>query len=202
MTQETCEHATSVVCAPTASAMSRNGTARTVAPRARAATSGPISPGCSLSEVTISSPGPSSSPAITVPRPSLVEVFSARSATSHPSTVAYSARSSPWAASRASKCGRCRPCGELRLERVTGGADRRHRHRAVGSRVQERVAFEDGELGAEGGGVHAAADPSGRRPARVTRPPARRGSRRGGPARPRRPGRGCRFRRPRPTSRV
>ena len=39
----------------------------------------PDKPGCSLSEVTISSPGPSSSPPSTAPRPSLVEVVSARS---------------------------------------------------------------------------------------------------------------------------
>ena len=37
---------------------------------------------------------------------SLVDVFRASSETSHPSTVAYRARSSPWAADRASKWGR------------------------------------------------------------------------------------------------
>jgi hypothetical protein len=69
LSQFTCEAATSVVVAPTALASSANGTSRTVAPRWRAAISGPISPGCSESEVTISSPGPISIPASTMPSP-------------------------------------------------------------------------------------------------------------------------------------
>jgi hypothetical protein len=86
--QFTCEAATSVVVARTALASSANGTARTVAPRWRAAISGPNSPGCSLSEVTISSPGPMSSPARMLPSPLLVPVVTATSSTSQPSSAA------------------------------------------------------------------------------------------------------------------
>jgi hypothetical protein len=46
------------------------------------------------------------------------------------------------------------PVRELRLERLARGPHRRRRHRPVRPRVQECDALEDGELGAEGGGVH------------------------------------------------
>ena len=87
-THPTCEQTTSVVVARTSFASSENGTSRTVAPRSRAAFSGPITPGCSWSEETISSPGPRSIPAITAPIPSLVEVVSATSSTAAPITRA------------------------------------------------------------------------------------------------------------------
>jgi hypothetical protein len=82
--QFTCEAATSVVVARTPAASSANGTARTVAPRWRAAINGPSRPGCSLSEVTISSPGPMSMPARTQPSPWLVPVVTATSSGSAP----------------------------------------------------------------------------------------------------------------------
>ena len=57
--QLTCEHATSLVRGPTASARSANGTARMSTPRrARSVTSGPSRPGCSSGAVSTSSPGP------------------------------------------------------------------------------------------------------------------------------------------------
>ena len=83
-----CEQATSAVVGPTASASWANGTARIWAPRWRAAINGPISPGCSSVEVTISTPGPISIPASTLPSPSLVPVASARSSTLQPSSSA------------------------------------------------------------------------------------------------------------------
>ena len=95
VTHDTCEQATSVVRAVTASGISCSGTAVTRTPRPRAAISGPTRPGCSLSDVTISSPAPSSSPASTTPRPSLVEVVRATSFADAFSTRAYSSRSSP-----------------------------------------------------------------------------------------------------------
>jgi hypothetical protein len=87
-TQPTCELTTTVVVAVTAFASSSNGTRRTVAPSSRAAFSGPITPGCSWSEETISSPGPRPIPAMTLAIPSLVEVVSATSSTAHPITRA------------------------------------------------------------------------------------------------------------------
>ncbi len=108
-THETCEQATSVVVAVTALATSFSGTARTFTPRMRATTSGPSRPGCSVSLVTISCPGPRSSPASTDPSPSLVEVFSATSSTAQPSTRAYASRSFVCPAWRASKCVTNRP---------------------------------------------------------------------------------------------
>ena len=83
-----CEQATSVVRSRTALASSANGTARISTPRCRAAISGPIRPGCSSVEVTISSPGPMSMPASTLPSPSLVPVVSAMSSTGQPSSSA------------------------------------------------------------------------------------------------------------------
>ena len=109
VTHETCEHATSVVRLVTASAVSLSGTAVTFTPRERATTSGPIRPGCSLSEVTISSPGPRSSPASIAASPSLVELFSATSATGQPSTRAYASRRASCPPRRASKCVMYRP---------------------------------------------------------------------------------------------
>ena len=107
--QFTCEAATSVVFASTASASCANGTARTVAPSRRAAISGPIRPGCSLSEVMISSPGPRSIPARTYPSPALVPVVTATCSASQPITRAYPARRSSVSCMRRSKCGHSRP---------------------------------------------------------------------------------------------
>ena len=87
VSQFTCEQATIVVVGVTAFASSLNGTARTFAPRALATSSGPIIPGCSLSDVTISSPSPAPMPASTPPIPSVVDVVSAISDTSACSTL-------------------------------------------------------------------------------------------------------------------
>ncbi len=87
--QLTCEHATSRVAGETASASCSNGTARTAMPRwARAAASGPVKPGCSSSEVRISSPGRRSRPVSTRTMPSLVQVVSAMSSGSAFSSAA------------------------------------------------------------------------------------------------------------------
>ena len=93
VTQFTCEHATSRVRRPTASARSSNGAVRTSTPRrARSDASGPSRPGCSSGAVRTSSPGPSDRPARTRTTPSLVLLVSATSAGSAPSRSAYAAR--------------------------------------------------------------------------------------------------------------
>ena len=95
VTHETCEQATSVVRrADGVGELLRAATAVTFTPRARATTSGPSRPGCSLSAVTISSPGPEVEPGEHARRARRwSSVFSATSATAAPSARAYASRS-------------------------------------------------------------------------------------------------------------
>ena len=143
----------------------------------RAAISGPSSPGCSVSEVTISSPGPRSSPASTDPSPSLVALVSATSSTraaEHPRVaraqlvlqlgrrVEVRARTALRRALRV----------ERRLRRSTAA-------RGTGPSVpafRYAMLLEDRELG-HGRAIAAAEPTSARRPARATGPPARRARR-------------------------
>jgi hypothetical protein len=75
-----------VVETSTASASRSNSVTTISTPRRRASASGPYTPGCSSSEVTILSPRPN--PATTVAIPSVVQVVSATSSGAQPSRSA------------------------------------------------------------------------------------------------------------------
>ena len=163
--------------------------------------SGPSRPGCSWSEVTISSPGPRSIPARTVPMPSLVPVASATSAGVGAEHARVGLAQAAVVGLAGLEVGRPAAAGELVLERRAGRVGRRRRHRPVRARVEIRERLQDGELGAEGGGVHAArGQATGRRRARALSPAGRTAAPPGRPARPRTRRRGCPCRRPTPRS--
>ncbi len=152
--QSTCWHATRLVCGPTASRTSASGTARTVAPRPRAAISGPYSAGCSVSDVTISSPAPRPRPATIRPTPSDVdeverdvlglgaEALRVRRADLH-AGLEQPLPARPGAA----LVGRSARGGTRGLHRLLGDG-------AAGPGVQIRLRAQDRELRAQGCGIH------------------------------------------------
>ena len=142
-------------CRVTALASSANGACgRSTPRRSRGAASGASTPGCSSSLVSISSPGPRSSPPSTLFTPSVVERVSATSPTSQPSSAARRARAAAVVGShqplevRLARAPLARArSAQLRSAASSAGA----RHGPVGAGVQVGHAVEDGELGAEAG---------------------------------------------------
>ena len=154
---ETCEQATSVVRARHGVGdVAQRHRSHLHAARARPRSAGRAGRGARCRTVTISWPGPRSSPASTPPSPSLVDVLSATSSTAQPSTRAYAARSFVERACRASKCVPEPPVG--RCDSSASRAARPPRgHRPVGPGVQVRDFCRTGNSARRRGGIHGAA---------------------------------------------